>query len=99
MQNATTLPINDARAFLATMKLLTASNPDAGLMALPGKDKLRVLRTLVLAQIQVTPENQTISATALLEHRAISSWAQRRGETLRNALAAQFSASTAEEQS
>lgn len=52
MQNATTLPINDARAFLATMKLLTASNPGAGLMALPGKDKLRVLRTLVLAQIQ-----------------------------------------------
>jgi hypothetical protein len=52
MQNATTLPINDARAFLATMKLLTASNPAAGLWALRGKDKLRVLRTLVLAQVQ-----------------------------------------------
>jgi hypothetical protein len=52
MQNATTLPINDARAFLATMKLLTASNPAAGLWALPGKDKLRVLRTLLLAQVQ-----------------------------------------------
>jgi hypothetical protein len=52
MQNATTLPINDARAFLATMKLLTASNPAAGLWSLSGKDKLRVLRTLVLAELQ-----------------------------------------------
>jgi hypothetical protein len=52
LQNAPTLPINDATAFLATMKLLTASNPAAGLWSLPFKDKLRVLRTLVLAQIQ-----------------------------------------------
>jgi hypothetical protein len=52
MQNATTLPINDAPAFLATMKLLTASNPAAGLWSLPFKDKLRVVRTLVLAQLQ-----------------------------------------------
>jgi hypothetical protein len=52
MQNATTLPINDSRAFLATMKLLTASNPLAGLWSLPFSDKLRVLRTLALAQVQ-----------------------------------------------
>jgi hypothetical protein len=52
LQNATTLPINDARAFLATMKLLTASSPAAGLLSLPFRDKLRVLRTLVLAQLQ-----------------------------------------------
>src|SRR6266403_2693215 len=52
LQNATTLPINDPRAFLATMKLLTASNPVAGLSSLPFRDKLRVLRTLVLAQLQ-----------------------------------------------
>ena len=52
MQNATTLPINDSTAFLATMKLLTASNPAAALWSLPFKDKLRVLRTLVLAQVQ-----------------------------------------------
>ena len=38
-----TLPINDATAFLAIMKLLTASNPAAALWALPFKDKLRVL--------------------------------------------------------
>ena len=56
-QNTTTLPINDARAFLATMKLLTASNPAVGLWSLPFKDKLRVLRTLVLVQFQV---HQTI---------------------------------------
>jgi hypothetical protein len=52
LQNATTLPINDAPAFLATMKLLTASNQIAGLWSLPVRDKLRVLRTLVLAQLQ-----------------------------------------------
>jgi hypothetical protein len=52
MQNATTLPINDSPAFLATMKLLTASNQVAGLWALPLRDKLRVLRTLTLAELQ-----------------------------------------------
>jgi hypothetical protein len=57
MQNATTLPINDSGAFLATMKVLTASNPAAGLWSLPFKDKLRVLRTLALAQLQ---SHQTI---------------------------------------
>src|SRR5439155_15230402 len=31
LQNATTLPINDSTAFLAIMKLLTASNPAVGL--------------------------------------------------------------------
>jgi hypothetical protein len=52
LQSASTLPINDALAFLATMKVLTASNPGAGLWALSFKDKLRVLRTLTLAQLQ-----------------------------------------------
>ena len=52
LQNTTTLPINDARAFLATIQLLTASNPAAGLWALPFEDKLRVLRTLAIAQVQ-----------------------------------------------
>src|SRR5436189_825590 len=52
MQNATTLPINDSTAFLATIKVLTASNPLAGLWSLPFKDKLRVVRTLALAEHQ-----------------------------------------------
>src|SRR5258705_1379651 len=52
MQNTRILPINDAPAFLATMKLLTASNPVAGLWSLPFKDKLRVLRTLALVEVQ-----------------------------------------------
>lgn len=52
MQNATTLPINDSRAFLATIKVLTASNPAAGLWSLPFKDKLKVVRTLALAELQ-----------------------------------------------
>jgi hypothetical protein len=57
MQNATILPINDARAFLATMKVLTASSPPLGLWSLPLKDKLRVVRTLTLAGLQ---SHQTI---------------------------------------
>ena len=52
LQNATTLPINDSPAFLALMKVLTASNPLAGLWSLPFRDKLRVLRTLALVQLQ-----------------------------------------------
>jgi hypothetical protein len=52
MQNARTLPINDSPAFLATMKLLTATNPVVGLWSLRFKDKLRVLRTLTLAEMQ-----------------------------------------------
>jgi hypothetical protein len=52
MQNATTLPINDSPAFLATMKVLTASNPVVGLWSLSFKDKLKVMRTLALAELQ-----------------------------------------------
>jgi hypothetical protein len=52
MQNATTLPINDSPAFRATISLLTASNPILGLWSLPFRDKLRVMRTLALAEMQ-----------------------------------------------
>jgi hypothetical protein len=52
MQNATTLPINDSPAFLATISLLTASNPLLGLWSLPFQDKLRVVRTLARAEMQ-----------------------------------------------
>jgi len=52
LQNTKTLPINDSTAFLATMKLLTASNPAAGLWSLSFRDKLRVLRTLAIVQVQ-----------------------------------------------
>jgi hypothetical protein len=52
MQNATTLPINDSPAFLATMKVLTAASPAAGLWSLPFTDKLKVVRTLALAERQ-----------------------------------------------
>jgi hypothetical protein len=52
MQNATTLPINDSPAFLATISVMTASNPLRGLWSLPFRDKLRVVRTLALAEMQ-----------------------------------------------
>lgn len=52
MQNATTLPINDSSAFVAIIKVLTASNPGKGLLSLSFRDKLRVLRILTLVQLQ-----------------------------------------------
>ena len=52
LQNAPFLPINDAPAFVAIVKVLTASSPGAGLWSLEFKDKLRVLRVLALLQGQ-----------------------------------------------
>jgi hypothetical protein len=52
LQNATALPINDAPALLAMINLLSASKFMDGLWSLPLKDKLRVLRTFVLMQLQ-----------------------------------------------
>jgi hypothetical protein len=52
MQNASTLPLNDARVFLATMKVLTASSPVKGLASLSFTDTLSVLRAILLAQQQ-----------------------------------------------
>jgi len=53
LQNTRTLPINDSTAFLAIMKLLTAPNPAVGLWSLSFRDKLRVLRTMTLVQVQM----------------------------------------------
>src|SRR5437016_2136732 len=53
MQNATTLPINDSPAFVATISVLAASSPILSLSSLPFRDKLRVVRTLALAEMQV----------------------------------------------
>jgi hypothetical protein len=52
LQNTTTLPINDATAFLAMVKVLSASDPLVALWHLPFKDKLRVSRILTLVQFQ-----------------------------------------------
>jgi hypothetical protein len=53
MQNTTTLPINDSTAFLALFSVMTASKPAGALWSLPFKDKLRVLRSVTLAGLQV----------------------------------------------
>jgi hypothetical protein len=52
MQNARTLPLNDACVFRATMKVLTAKNPLSGLLSLSASDRLPVVRAIVLAQEQ-----------------------------------------------
>jgi hypothetical protein len=53
MQSAATPPLNDAAAFLAVMKVLTASSPATSAWSLPFKDKLRFARSMVLAQSQL----------------------------------------------
>jgi hypothetical protein len=53
MQSATTLPINDAAAFLAVMRILTASNPAKGVWSLAFKDKFRLARSMLLVQSQM----------------------------------------------
>jgi hypothetical protein len=52
MQNATTLPLNDAHAFLAAMKVLAAPSPAKALLSLPWRDKVIFARTMMLAQLQ-----------------------------------------------
>jgi hypothetical protein len=80
MQNATTLPINDSPAFLATIKVLTASNPVAGLWSLPF--------------IAGSAENQALSAAPLLEHRSVSSRAGRCCKVFCHTISGQFRASS-----
>jgi catalase len=65
LQNAPFLPINDSPAFVAIVKVLTASSPGAGLWSLAFKDKLRVLRVLALVQVQ---SHQTIKAYQQLRY-------------------------------
>lgn len=53
MQSAPVFPMNDLPAFLATIKVVAASSPARVAWSLPFKDKLRFIRTMVLAQLQV----------------------------------------------
>ncbi len=80
LQNTTTLPINDAHAFLAIMKLLTASNPAVGLCSLPFKDKLRVFRTLALVQVQT---HQKIKPYQLLRYGSNTPFQHGQGEVVK----------------
>jgi hypothetical protein len=52
LQSAETLPLNDAPAFLATMKVITASSASKALWSLPFLDKLRALRAISLGELQ-----------------------------------------------
>jgi hypothetical protein len=53
MQSATTLPLNDAAAFLAVMKVISASSPARAAWSLSLKDKLRFVRSMLLVQSQL----------------------------------------------
>ena len=54
LQSATTLPINDLRAFTIMVKVLTASSPARGLWALPLPDKLVFAQTMMKAKLQTS---------------------------------------------
>ena len=92
-------PSTTAPAFLATMKVLTASNPAAVLWSLPFEDKLRVLQNAHAGRVAGAPDNQTLPATALLEHGPVSSRTHRRCEVFGHAVSGQSGASSAKEQS
>jgi len=53
MQSATTLPMNDAAAFLAVMKVFTASSPAKAAWSLSLRDKLRFVRSMLLVLSQL----------------------------------------------
>lgn len=53
LQSATTLPMNNAAAFRAVMRVLTASNPARGVWSLSFRDKLRFIRSILLVQSQL----------------------------------------------
>jgi hypothetical protein len=53
LQSATTLPMNDAAAFLAVMKVISTSSPTTAMWSLSFKDKLRFVRSMVLVYSQI----------------------------------------------
>ena len=97
LQNATTLPINDSPAFLAIMKVLTASNPARRPVVAAIQGQVESAEDPRVGPIAGTPENQTLSATALLEQRAVSSRTDRCCEVVGYAVPGQSGASSATE--
>ena len=71
LQNATVLPLNDARAFLATMKFLTASNPAKAFA------RCRIATSCACSGrspwLSFSRDNgEALSAASLLEQRSVS---------------------------
>ena len=73
MQNATTLPINDSPAFIATIKVLTASNPVSRPMVAAIQRQAESCANPRFGGTAGPAENQALPADALLEHRSVSS--------------------------
>ena len=73
MQNATTLPINDLHAFAVVVKVLTASSPARGVWSLPLRDKFVFAQHHDESPVADTATASALSATALLEQRAVPS--------------------------
>ena len=79
MQNATTMPLNDARAFVATMKVLTARAPSKACGRFRCEDSC-VWCELGTGAVAGAPANQALSTTSLLEHSSLSPRTRGRGE-------------------
>jgi hypothetical protein len=58
LQSATILPLNDAAAFLAVIKVSTASSPTKGVWSLLFRDKLRFVRSMLLVASQLPQKIQ-----------------------------------------
>ncbi len=98
LQNARTLPINDAPGFLAIMKLLTASNPVSGLWSLSLKGQIASHEDSCIGGSTSPPEKAAVSEAALLEQRAVLPRTKRHCETVGNALLWQPRPTTAKKQ-
>ena len=99
MQNATTLPINDSPAFLATMKLLTGVEPDCRPMVVVVQGQVESVENAGIGANASASNNQAVSAAALLEHCAVSSRTGRGRKIFGYAVAGQSVSSLAKEQS
>ena len=82
LQNAPTLPINDARAFLATMKVLTARKPGQrlGVADVPGPVARCARNRVGKSAVYATAES--VSAASLLEHGPVPPWCGGCGEAV-----------------
>jgi len=92
MQNATTLPINDSPAFLATMK----PDPRSVVAAIQGHASSG--KNARVGRKAGSPDNHALPAIALLEHRPVPSRTERCREVFGHTVHGQSGAPTAKEQ-
>ncbi len=98
LQNAPTLPINDSPAFAGDHEAADSIEPGCRLVVAAVQGQVESAEDAHVGRIAVAPENQAVSATALLEQRAVSSRTDRCCEVFGYTVPGQSGASPAKEQ-